>query len=235
MPCGADTMQIDINSQTAQWRQDLIKDIRYHDSRDDLDWNNGEFPEVPYHHIEVRHPTNGYIITMSPCNLHQLKEYFALVKNSCRAILEIGVNHNSTPTEMTSTSMFIAHKKKETIYLGVDINDKSSLNDACDNVFTLQIDSTNIFDVMQHASLLKIPQFDFIFIDGWHSINQVMREWEYTKYLSNNGIIAFHDTAVHPGPNLFLKNLDRQKWNVIENCCGFDHNDFGIGIAWRKK
>lgn len=227
-------MQIDLNDSQAQWRKDLVRDIRYQDDRDDLDWNYGNFPEVPNRHIEVKHPTEDYIVTMSLCNLYSLREQFMLVRNNCRAILEIGVNHNSTPTEMTSTKTFLNSKKPDTIYFGIDINDKSNLNDPSNNVYTMQVDSNNITDVMERAAQLKITQFDFIFIDGWHSINQVMREWEYTKYLSETGIVGFHDTAIHPGPNLFLRNLDKTKWNVLKNCCGFEKNDYGIGFAWRR-
>ena len=227
-------MRVDINNINAKWRRDLVKDIRYHDARDDVDWNSGEFPEVPYRHIEVRHPRENYIVTMSPCNLHALRDQFNLIRSSCRAILEIGVSHNATPTEMTSTKTFLSCKKLETIYLGVDINDKTSLNNINENIFTLQADSSDVDSVMEHAKKLGIPEFDFIFIDGWHSINQVMREWEFTKYLSDRGIVGFHDTAIHPGPNLFLKYLDKNKWRVLENSCGFDNNDFGIGFAWRQ-
>lgn len=224
---------IDIDHPSAQWRHDLIKDPRYHDYRDDLDWNSGEFVTVPTHHIEVRHPTEHYIVTMSQCNLWMLKDQFNLIKNSCKSILEIGVNHNATPTEMTSTKIFISNKLPETVYLGIDINDKSSLDDPTKNVHTLKCDSSNIDYVMNKASSIGITLFDFIFIDGWHSINQVMREWEYTKFLRPGGIVGFHDTAVHPGPNLFLKNLNRARWKVLENCCGFEKNDFGIGFAWQ--
>lgn len=227
-------MLIDINHPHAKWRRDLTKDIRYHDARDDIDWNNGEFPEIPYRHIEVRHPQENYIVTMSPCNIHTLRGQFNLIRESCGAILEIGVNHNSTPTEMTSTREFISLKKTQTRYLGVDINNKSMLNNHSENIFTLQADSSDINTVMQYATKCGIEEFDFIFIDGWHSINQVMREWEYTKYLSEKGIVAFHDTAIHPGPNLFLKHLDKTKWHVLENTCGFNNNDFGIGFAWQR-
>jgi hypothetical protein len=227
-------MQIDLNSPVAKWRRDLVTDIRVGDTRDDWDMNGGGFPSVPDRHIEVRHPTDGYIVTMSACNLHALQEQFMRVKHRCAAILEIGVNHNATPTPMTSTNMFLSMKHRETIYLGVDINDKSYLNNPGENVFTLQSDSGLISDVISYANTVGIRHFDFIFIDGWHSVNQVLREWEYTSWLGPNGIVGFHDTAVHPGPALFVKNLDRDKWNVLENSCGFAHHDFGIGFAWQK-
>ena len=37
-----------------KWKSDLVKDIRYNDYRDDLDWNGGEFLEVPTSIIAVK-------------------------------------------------------------------------------------------------------------------------------------------------------------------------------------
>ena len=224
---------IDLNSEFALWRQDLIKDPRLGDWRDDLDWNGGQFTEVPTRHIEVRHPDFGYIITQSECNLYAIKKYFKNLSN-CKAILEIGVDHNIQPTDKSSTKIFLDNKTQETIYLGVDINDKSYITDHDKNIFTYQGDSSNIASVMNYATSIGIEKFDFIFIDGWHSINQVMKEWEYSRWLADGGIIGFHDTAVHPGPHLFLKYMDTNKWNVVQNSCGFKQNDFGVGFVWKK-
>ena len=225
---------INLEHPLARWRKDLARDIRYSDDRDNLDMNMGVFSEVPDRHIEVRHPEEGYIVTMTRCNLQALSDHYALVADGCRAILEIGVDHNSTPTAMTSTNFFLNNKKKSTVYLGVDINDKSYLDDPENNVYTIRADSSNIDAVMNKARAIRVSQFDFIFIDGWHSINQVMKEWEYTAWLSDRGVVGMHDTSVHPGPNLFMKNLDRSQWNVVENSCALDSNDFGIGFAWKK-
>jgi hypothetical protein len=227
-------MQINLDSPLAKWKRDLTRDIRVGDDRDDWDANCGGFPAIPDRHIEVRHPTEGYIITMSACNMHALSEHFMRVRDNCTAILEIGVNHNATPTAMTSTNLFLSLKKKNTVYLGVDINDKSYLNNPSEYVYTMQKDSSLIHDVMSYASTIGVNQFDFIFIDGWHSINQVLREWEYTSWLSPHGIVGIHDTAVHPGPVMLVKHLDRSRWDVLENSCGFAHHDFGIGFAWQK-
>ena len=77
---------------------------------------------------------------------------------------------------------------------------------------------------------LGITQFDFIFIDGWHSINAVMTEWEYTRLLSPTGIVGFHDTNYHPGPKEFVDAINQEKWNVAKVC----PDDYGISFAWRK-
>lgn len=217
-----------------KWEEDLIKDIRFYDYRDDMDWNNGDFPGIPTRDISVFHPLYNYQITQSECNLYNIRNYFLKIKDKCKCILEIGVDCNFTPTEMSSTRTFLECKNQDTFYFGIDIEDKSYINDESKNIFTLKTDSSNIERVFDFVKSKGIDQIDFLFIDGWHSINQVIKEWEYTKYLSDFGIVGFHDTAIHPGPHLFLKNLNRDKWEVVENSCSHRINDYGVGFAWKK-
>lgn len=217
-----------------KWEIDLVKDIRYNDYRDDLDWNGGEFPELSNRPIDVRHPDTGKSQTMSVCNIENLKHQFNRVRNSCKCILEIGVDCNGTPTEMTSTSTFLRYKRQDTFYFGVDLDDKSYLNNPDRNIYTLQHDSSDIDYIMNFIRSKGITEIDFLFIDGWHSINQVMKEWEYTNWISKSGIVGFHDTSIHPGPHAFTKHLNRSKWEVLENTCSDYKNDWGIGFAWKK-
>jgi predicted O-methyltransferase YrrM len=74
-------------------------------------------------------------------------------------------------------------------------------------------------------------KFDFIFIDGWHSINQVLRDWEYTNLLSDNGVVGFHDVSCHPGPKAFINALDATKWEILKNCCP---KDWGVAFARKR-
>ena len=217
-----------------KWQNDLVKDIRYNDYRDDLDWNGGEFLEVPTRPVDVRHPDTNQSQTMSVCNIENLKNQFNKIKNQCKCILEIGVDCNGIPTEMTATTTFLRHKRDDTFYFGIDLNDKSYLDNPEKNIYTIRQDSSNIDAVMDFIRSKGIAQIDFLFIDGWHSINQVMREWEYTNWLSSQGIVGFHDTSIHPGPNLFVKHLDKTKWDVLENVCSDYKNDWGIGFARKR-
>lgn len=221
---------------TLQWQQDLIRDIRFHDARDDLDENDGSIINCPNRtrQIVVRHPQTLHAQTMSECNISNLQQHFARVRDTARCILEIGVDCNLTPTEMTSTRTFLDNKLPSTVYVGVDLDDKSYLNNADKNTYTIQTSSSNIEQVWQFVESLGITQIDFLFIDGWHSINQCLIEWEYTRWLSPNGIVAWHDTASHPGPFLFTHNLDMRKWHVISNSCDLHDNDYGMGFAWRR-
>ena len=167
-------------------------------------------------------------------NRDALIERFLKVRDNCRAILEIGVHRpswNDPIGAFTSTSALLNNKLSETIYIGIDQDDKSFLNNIEKNVYTIQNNSSHFDRNCERMQELGVTELDFIFIDGWHTINQVKRDWEYTQYLSPTGIVGFHDTTCHPGPKEFVRALDRNKWVVEENVCP---GDWGIGFAWKK-
>jgi hypothetical protein len=197
-----------------KWTTDLIKDIRTNTSFDDVDAG-----------------TRSCTHEVSDGNRYALLENFIKVRNNCSAILEIGVNRNGNGS---FTQILLKNKLKSTIYLGVDINDKSFLNSSYENIFTIQENSTNLNNVMRYAKSIGIVEFDFIFIDGDHSINQVLRDWEYTNFLSRIGIVGFHDTAYHSGPNAFVNAMNLGIWNIVPNACNNNPDDYGIGFAWKK-
>jgi hypothetical protein len=196
-----------------KWTQDLTHDIRTGNGYDDVD--------------SVDNPYGGARGEFTEENRAALTKYFLKVRDNCSAILEIGVCRND---DLSSTYCFLKNKKQETIYLGIDIEDKSFLNNAEQNIFTLKNTSMDVTGNSAVMQQLGIKQFDFIFIDGWHSINAVMTEWEYTHLLGPNGIVGFHDTNYHPGPNRFVNAIDTNKWHVVK-CCP---DDYGISFAWRK-
>lgn len=165
-------------------------------------------------------------------NRHQLLTHLKKNQN-CKTILEIGVENN--PNRLTSTSIFLDNKDKDAFYFGVDIEDKSSLRDEENNVYTIQTLSENINEVMNILYSKGRKEIDFLFIDGKHSINQVIKEWEYTQWLSPEGIVGFHDTNHHPGPRYFIENvIDRNLWEVAEFTGEDLYADFGITFVWRK-
>lgn len=198
-----------------KWKDDLTSDLSQYD---------GELEFTPHEHPIGYH--GG--VEFTDCNRQNLLEHFLKVKDNCSAILEIGVCRNQ---EQSSSYVFLNNKLQETIYFGVDIEDKTFLDNAEQNVYTIKTSSSNIEEIWAEMQSKGVKQLDFIFIDGWHTINQVKRDWEFTRFLSPNGIVGFHDTASHPGPRRFVEFLDRNKWNVIENSCPAD---WGIGFAWRK-
>ena len=85
---------------------DFIKDIKFNDQRDNED-----------------RPFNGLTapIEFSECNRNYLLEAFNKIKDSAKSILEIGVCRNGSKS---SSYVFINNKKNETVYVGVDLEDK---------------------------------------------------------------------------------------------------------------
>ncbi|HBW87059.1 MAG TPA: hypothetical protein DEF82_10075, partial [Crocinitomicaceae bacterium] len=146
-----------------------------------------------------------------------------------RTFLEIGVCRNG---QTSSTHTIIKNIPEGGTYLGVDLDDKSFLNNASKGIHTIKTSSSNYEEVVSKLKSLGVETLDFIFIDGWHSINQVLKDWEYTNLLSDGGVVALHDTTAHPGPFYFMKFLDRNKWEVYPNLCSGDH---GLGYCFLKK
>ena len=96
-------------------------------------------------------------------------------------------------------------------------------------------ESTNI----KKASLLG--PYDFIFIDGGHDYKTVKNDFEnYSKFLSNKGVIVFHDiksNVVKGVPKLWqeLKKIKKKDFMFNEF---FDKGQFmecGIGAIISKK
>lgn len=202
-------------SNKMKWTKDLICDIRTHSYYDDVD-------EPPIGEISDRE--------ISECNIEAVKQQFFPIKDKCRAILEIGIFNNS---ERSLGKIFIDNKLDNTIYVGIDIADKSYLNNPAKNIHTIHASSSEYEKNMQIIRSLGVTEFDFIFIDGWHSINQCLLDWEYTRMLSDRGIVGLHDTRFHPGPNRFITALNTNIWDVKHNMCLFG-SDYGIGFAKKK-
>ncbi len=198
-----------------QWTKDLTVDIRTKtsfDDKDEPDWNI--VPTIPR--------------TNSVCNIQALENEFLKVKDNCLSIVEIGVAR-----EIDSfTNVFLKNKRKDCFYFGIDTENKSFLNNPDENVFTIETSSSNIAEITSFMAYYFVHQIDFLFIDGWHSINQVLEDWEFTRLLSPNGVVGLHDTNYHPGPTKFIEALDKNIYNVNRLCTNAD--DYGISFITRK-
>jgi len=213
------------NLRTQYTQKYLTQDIRVGYSEDnDKDWIN-IYPN-PFELVGNKE--------FSMCNQAALTEEFSKVKDQTKVIVEIGVSrvtYNQT-YDQTSTSIFLRHKNPETIYLGIDIDDKTFLQGLERNVFTLQSKSEYYERVKAKLDALRITQIDFLFVDGWHSINQVIDELWYVDFMKSGGVIGFHDTNYHPGPSRIIKNLNPNIFEVKQLCQQQD--DWGIGFATIK-
>lgn len=144
-------------------------------------------------------------------------------------IVEIGVCRNEY--HQTSTSIFIDNKRPGDVYIGIDISDKSFLDDPSRGVFTIQSPSQDFDRIFDFFNSVGISEIDLFMVDGWHSVNQVYTEWTYTQLLSSRGVVVFHDTNAHPGPYFMMKSIDSNMYDVRKYMT--DVQDWGIGVAIR--
>jgi cephalosporin hydroxylase len=212
-----------------KWETDLTKDIRSNTEHDYTEAGINHFlhiwPGIP-NDPGVYNPYNGKECT--ECNKSALLEQFLKVRDNAKAILEIGIGRNGVDS---FAHVFFSNKKDETKYVGIDIEDRSWLVDCGDNIYTIQGSSSNYEENVEIFKTMGIDKFDFIFIDGDHSVNQVLLDWEYSRLLNDGGIVGFHDTSHHTGPYLFVRNLNTDIWDVVVNACP---EDYGIGFATKK-
>jgi hypothetical protein len=199
------------------WESDLTRDIR--DGYGTMAWEDYIFENPNRYHG---------LVEVTDCNRQAVKNYFNKVQPFCKAILEIGICRNDKDS---ITHTFINNKLNTTTYIGIDIEDKSFLNNTSKNIFTLKTNSHDYEKNEIEIKKLGVTEFDFIFIDGRHSIDDVLHDWEYTRMLSKNGIVGFHDINWHAGPYEFINALRTDKWHIEKNICP---DDWGIAFVWRK-
>lgn len=181
----------------------------------------------------------------SQCNRNNLLNEMNKVKN-LKCIVEIGVARaqgmtSDTNTTVvfgdTSTNVLLTNKSKDCIYIGIDLDDKSSINSRDNNVYTIMGDSANCQSVYDKMNELGVEKIDLLLIDGWHSVNQCLKEWRYTEKLSDNGIVIMHDTNFHPGPYLLFEAVDEKVYDKKKLCpCGDTQSegDWGLSVLRKK-
>lgn len=154
--------------------------------------------------------------------------------NNCNLILEIGVSrfkNNNNP----STYTLLRNKQSESIYVGVDIKDKSYLlSEGFENVHTLQMSSSDIDKIMDYVKKISgNKRIDLLHIDGYHSVNQVIDDWRFSKYVPKTGAIVMHDTNVHPGPTELIKALSLNLFDITKFFKDRT-DDWGITVIRKK-
>jgi hypothetical protein len=147
-----------------------------------------------------------------------------------RCIVEIGVQRNPLPE--SSTGILLRHKPAGCVFIGVDIEDKSHLTDTAAGIYTLKMDSANRAKVFALMDELKLAQIDFLFIDGWHSVNQCVADWQYVERLSPEGVVVMHDTNAHPGPVTVFEAIDERLFEKTKHCT--EGPDWGISVIRRR-
>jgi predicted O-methyltransferase YrrM len=165
----------------------------------------------------------------SPANQEVLSQALVSLPNP-RCIVEIGVQRNPLPE--SSTGILLRHKPADCVFIGVDIEDKSHLEDPAAHIYTLKMDSANRAEVFALMDELKVERIDFLFIDGWHSVNQCLADWRYVERLSSGGVVVMHDTNVHPGPVAVFEAIDENLFEKTKHCT--EGPDWGISVVRRR-
>lgn len=204
-----------------KWKQDLVKDIRTNSEKDDICDPLGYGP--PFDEMLRRPEANS---EFSSKNHKALEEAINACVPFPKFFLEIGVARNGAAS---STTTIVKNIPPDGIFLGVDLVQKEAA--PASNFYFIQANSRNYDFVVDHLLSLGVTYLDFIHIDGMHSINQVLYDWEYSKLLRKGGVVGFHDVTAHPGPNSFIRALNTDKWSVVENVCP---HDYGFGYCILK-
>ncbi len=202
----------------------MNEEVNIPEVNEDVECNDG-YVEILSVIDKIRE--KGETSDFTESNRLHLKKLFDLQKHRCKVILEIGVENN--PNHHTSTSVFLNNKKDDTYYFGVDLNDKSALDNPEKRIYTKQTNSSHFDEVMSWIKdIAGTDVIDFLFIDGLHTIKQCKDDWQYVGQLDDRGFIGIHDINYHLGPKYLMDNLDKWIWYADEDLDGF-----GLAVLWR--
>lgn len=145
-------------------------------------------------------------------------------------IVEIGVDRDMH-NQNTQTKTFISNKNNDTKYFGFDIEQRNHVTTYGPNCYFYQNDGGDVSNNIKVLQNNNVNLIDLLFIDGFHSVNQVIKEWAWSKYLNPDGLILLHDTNYHPGPKEVLSKLNPEKW-CYKKFCIPPKRCWGISVAW---
>lgn len=176
---------------------------------------------------DTAHFTKGCSVEVSDLNLGLMDKLSK--KYNTNGIVEIGVSRNGP---RSFTNIILKNKPDNIVYLGIDINDKSYLNDNSKNIYTIQANSFDHSTIREYMDKVNLKSISLLFIDGDHSVNAVINDWKYADLLSDNGVVIFHDSNYHPGPSIFLDCIDPKLFRV-EKYFNDIVDDYGMAAAYR--
>lgn len=175
-------------------------------------------------------PPYGWVsqVEVTDCNLAIVRSVVEELGDNLNAAMEIGVNRNG---ERSMSRIIMDERPRGSFYLGVDIEDKSYLDDPSSNTWTIKANSHDQDGIRSFMASKGIKKLDLLFIDGWHSINTCVNDWAYADMLSPHGIVLLHDTNSHPGPIGLFEAINDDLYIKERHCL---ENDFGIAVVRRR-
>lgn len=166
---------------------------------------------------------------ISECNRESVLAAVTHLGDTFRAALEIGVDRSN---ERSMSRIIMEGRPTGSFYLGVDLDDKSYLNNEATNTWTLQCNSHDQTRIREFMASKGVTELDLLFIDGWHSVNTCVNDWRYADMIRPGGLVLLHDSNSHPGCAALFDAVDDNLYEKIR-CCT-DPSDFGIA-AFRRK
>jgi len=176
------------------------------------------------------HPNCGWISRqeVTDCNIEVVRNIVKDLGDRLKTVVEIGVNRNG---ERSMSRILMDERPKGSYYLGIDIEDKSYLDDPESNTWTIKCNSMEQDLIRNFMSGIGIKEIDLLFIDGDHSVNACVNDWRYSDMLSAHGIVILHDTNSHPGCVALFQAVDENLFDKERSCL---EDDFGIAVFRRK-
>lgn len=163
-------------------------------------------------------------------NLEVVREVLSRMQDRCKVIMEIGVHRNG---DRSLSHILINERPRGSIYLGVDLDDKSFLDDPYNATHTLVSNSHDQRRVRNKLVEIGASQIDILLIDGWHSVNTTVNDWCYVDLLSDHGVVILHDTNAHPGCVALFEAVDEDVFRKERHCISPD--DMGIATFWHRR
>lgn len=123
-----------------------------------------------------------------------------------KAVLEIGVFEGETSIKMIEALPVGSY------YVGIDINDyrKHKLGKPGVAVDFILGESINVLKTMPEN------HFDFIFVDGDHSWENILPEFkEIERVIKPGGVIAYHDSIHLPDVKKLIEYAHHYKYNTV--------------------
>jgi hypothetical protein len=168
-------------------------------------------------------------LEISDCNLAVVALAISELGHSCKSILEIGVGRNQ---DRSFFHIITQQKPSSAVYLGVDLQEHTHIQDPSLNRWFLKTNSFNQAEIRNKLQELGANSLSLLIIDGWHSINTAVNDWKYADMVHPGGIVLIHDTNAHPGPVALFDAIDDQIWEKHKLCTSV--SDYGIGYLKRK-
>jgi predicted O-methyltransferase YrrM len=183
--------------------------------------------------LVMQHPFFAWAGLRPPIAQHTIAEHYALEKHArgCKSLVEIGVAEGASAVALR-TSM----DPEGTLYL-VDpfhlsrVRTLNFLRRAARRAVSAKSGRKTVWiEAFSHEAVASwnLP-IDFLLIDGDHRKEAVEQDWnDWHPYMTENGIIAFHDARLFPGgwtsseygPVRFVNRVFRtnhsSSWEILE-------------------